>query len=342
MHLVDEAQQCRPVGESLGREYLDPGAAVGGDIAGAQIGGKIRDANGPRVQSVAQAVEASGQTGQQGGFQIGISLGGPAGPGSVGGQQTGQSLGRLGQGAGLRPRAQRRELTLELGGGVAALGRRWAVMGVALLTFLATAYLFVEIPKGFFPQEDIGQINVSTEAAEDTSFDAMVKLQTRVAEIFRADPNVATVNSFNGGGGSQNTGRLFINLKPRAERKPMKEVIEGLRGKLREVPGIAVFMRPTQNLQLGGRPSKAQYQYILQSVRADELNEWATKLQDKLGSDPLFRDVTSDAQLRALLTLETAVEKKKLHSILHYDGLPMSAAFVVDGIEKALDKGVAA
>jgi HAE1 family hydrophobic/amphiphilic exporter-1 len=182
----------------------------------------------------------------------------------------------------------------------AALGRRWAVMGVALLTFLATAYLFIEIPKGFFPEEDIGQINVSTEASEDTSFPAMVQLQTRVAEIFRADPNVATVNSFNGGGGSQNTGRLFINLKPRAERKPMKEVIEGLRRKLREVPGIAVFMRPTQNLQLGGRQSKAQYQYILQSVKADELSDWAAKLQEPMRADPMFRDVTSDSQLKGL------------------------------------------
>ena len=182
----------------------------------------------------------------------------------------------------------------------AALGRRWAVMGVALLTFLATAWLFIEIPKGFFPQEDIGQINVSTEAAEDTSFDAMVTLQTRVAEIFGADPNVATVNSFNGGGGSQNTGRLFLNLKPRAERKPMKEVIEGLRRKLREVPGITVYMRPTQNLQLGGRQSKAQYQYILQSVKADELSDWALRLQEPMRADPMFRDVTSDSQLKGL------------------------------------------
>jgi hydrophobic/amphiphilic exporter-1 (mainly G- bacteria), HAE1 family len=182
----------------------------------------------------------------------------------------------------------------------AALGRRWVVMLVALLTFVATAYLFVTIPKGFFPEEDIGQINVSTEASEDTSFPAMVQLQTRVADIFRDDPNVATVNSFNGGGGSLNTGRLFINLKPRAERKPMKEVIEGLRRKLRDVPGIAVFMRPTQNLQLGGRQSKAQYQYILQSVKADELSEWAARLQEPMRADPMFRDVTSDSQLKGL------------------------------------------
>ena len=181
-----------------------------------------------------------------------------------------------------------------------ALTRRWVVMVVALLTFVATAYLFVTIPKGFFPEEDIGQISASTEAAEDTSFPEMVRLQDRAAAIVRDDPNVLAVSSFNGGGGSQNTGRMFILLKPRAERQAMSKVTEGLRRKLREVPGIAVFMRPIQNLQLGGRQSKAQYQYILQSVQAGELNTWASKLQDKLRTDPLFRDVTSDSQLRGL------------------------------------------
>ncbi len=181
-----------------------------------------------------------------------------------------------------------------------ALAHRKSVLLVALLTFIATAWLFVVIPKGFFPEEDIGQIQVSTEAAEDTSFPAMVQLQERAAAIFRNDPNVLAVSSFNGGGGSQNTGRMFITLKPRAERLPMKQVVEGLRRKLREVAGLNVFMRPVQNLQLGGRQSKAQYQYILQSVRADELNDWAQKLQERLRADPMFRDVTSDSQLRAL------------------------------------------
>ena len=181
-----------------------------------------------------------------------------------------------------------------------ALRHRWVVLTVALFTFVLTAWLFVVIPKGFFPEEDIGQISVSTEAAEDTSFPAMVRLQERVAALVRNDPNVAAVSSFNGGGGAQNTGRMFITLKARNQRLPMKQVVEGLRRKLREVAGISVFMRPIQNLQLGGRQSKAQYQYILQSVRADELNDWAGKLQDKLRNDPLFRDVTSDAQLRAL------------------------------------------
>ena len=182
----------------------------------------------------------------------------------------------------------------------AALRHRPFVLVVALLTFVATAWLFVTIPKGFFPEEDIGQITVSTEASEDTSFPEMVRLQERAAQIIRDDANVLAVSSFNGGSGAQNTGRMFVTLKAREGRQPMKQVIEGLRRKLRDVAGIAVFMRPIQNLQLGGRPSKAQYQYILQSVRADELNGWAVKLQEKMRPDPLFRDVTSDSQLRGL------------------------------------------
>ncbi len=181
-----------------------------------------------------------------------------------------------------------------------ALQHRRFVLLVALATFVATAWLFVTIPKGFFPEEDIGQLRLSTEAAEDISFPAMVALQDRAAEIVRADPNVLTVSSFTGGFGSQNTGRMFINLKPRGERAPMKQVVEGLRKKLREVPGLAAYPQPVQNLQLGGRPSKSQFQYILQSVKADALNDWAEKLQDKLRADPLFRDVTSDSQLKGL------------------------------------------
>ena len=181
-----------------------------------------------------------------------------------------------------------------------ALAHRVLVLGVATVTIAATVILAVIIPKGFFPEEDLGQMSVSTEAGEDTSFTAMVQLQERAAEIIRQDPAVAAVNSFNGGSGSQNTGRMFIALKPLGQRPPMKQVVEGLRKKVNAVPGIKIFIRPTQNLQLGGRQSKAQFQYILQSVRADELNSWANKLQDRLRDDPMFRDVTSDAQLRAL------------------------------------------
>ena len=181
-----------------------------------------------------------------------------------------------------------------------ALHHRKLVLAVALATFVATAWLANIIPKGFFPEEDIGQITVSTEAAEDTSFTEMVRLQERAAEIIRKDPNVGAVSSFNGGNNAQNTGRMFVTLKAQNQRQSMKKVIEGLRKKLKEVADINVFMRPVQNLQLGGRQSKAQFQYILQSVKADELNVWASKLQEKLRADPVFRDVTSDAQLRGL------------------------------------------
>ena len=181
-----------------------------------------------------------------------------------------------------------------------ALQYRRVVLMVALLSFIATAYLFIVIPKGFFPQEDIGQINVSTEAAEDISFPAMLALQEQAATILRNDPNVETVASFNGGNGAQNTGRMFVNLKPRDQRATMPEVVDGLRQKLGTVAGINVFLRPTQNLQLGGRQSKSQYQYILQSVESGELNSWADRLQAKLRSDPVFKDVTSDSQLKGL------------------------------------------
>jgi hydrophobic/amphiphilic exporter-1 (mainly G- bacteria), HAE1 family len=181
-----------------------------------------------------------------------------------------------------------------------ALAHRVLILGVATVTIVATVALAMVIPKGFFPEEDLGQISVSTEAGEDTSFTAMVQLQERAAEIIRLDPAVAAVNSFNGGSGAQNTGRMFITLKPLGQRPPMKQVVEGLRKKVNAVPGIKIFFRPTQNLQLGGRQSKAQFQYILQSVRADQLNDWANKLQDRLRNNPMFRDVTSDAQFRAL------------------------------------------
>ena len=185
-----------------------------------------------------------------------------------------------------------------------ALAHRAVIGLLAAGSFALSAWLFVQIPKGFFPEEDIGQIQVTVEAAEDISFDAMMKVQAQVAALFRKDPAVQAVSSFLGGGGSaatQNTGRLFVTLRPRGERAPMKEVVEGLRRKTRGVPGVQVFLRPVQNLQLGGRQSKSRYQYTLQSVSADALNEWAGKLQGRLREDTaLFRDVTSDSQLRGL------------------------------------------
>ncbi|TRZ63889.1 MAG: acriflavine resistance protein B [Rhodocyclaceae bacterium] len=182
-----------------------------------------------------------------------------------------------------------------------ALRHRRGVLVIALLTFIATAWLFVTIPKGFFPEEDIGQIRVTTEAVEDISFYAMAAKQNQVADLFRADPNVDSVASVVGFGGStQNAGRMFVSLKPRGERQNMNAVLEGLRKKFRAVPGIAVYMRPVQNLQLGGKLTKARYQYVLQSVRAEELNDWAIRMMERMSADKAFRDVNSDSQLKGL------------------------------------------
>ncbi|PXW96623.1 HAE1 family hydrophobic/amphiphilic exporter-1 [Sphaerotilus hippei] len=184
-----------------------------------------------------------------------------------------------------------------------ALGHRWWIGALTLATLVLTVLLFQHIPKGFFPEEDIGQIQVTTEASEDISFPAMLAVQNQVAAVFRADPAVLTVGAFFGGGNNastQNTGRLFVTLQPRGQRPPMAEVVDRLRQQLRGIPGVAVYLRPVQNLQIGGRASKSRYQYSLQSVSADALGDWAGRLQARLREDGLFRDVTSDAQQRGL------------------------------------------
>ncbi|MBS0341788.1 MAG: efflux RND transporter permease subunit [Proteobacteria bacterium] len=184
-----------------------------------------------------------------------------------------------------------------------SLKHRALMLLLALGTFVVTGWLAVAMPKGFFPEEDIGQIQITTEAAEDVSFPAMLALQERVAKAISEDPNVRDVSSFVGVGGptaTQNSGRMFVVLKPRSERAPMQQTQESLRKRFREIAGIAVYMQPTQNLRLGGRASKARYQYTLQSVSAGSLNEWAGKLMDRMRADPAFRDVTSDSQNRGL------------------------------------------
>ncbi|MES2015144.1 MAG: efflux RND transporter permease subunit [Pseudomonadota bacterium] len=178
-----------------------------------------------------------------------------------------------------------------------ALAHRTVVLLIALGTLVLTVVLYITIPKGFFPEEDLGQLRMSVEAAEDTSTDAMALLQQKINDIIRADPNVKEVTSFTGGG---NTGRGFIVLKPRGQRSKMPQVVDGLRKATRQVAGISVFFSPVQNLQLGGRPSKSRYQYTLQSVSSDSLNDWANKYLEQLRADPAFRDVTSDSQIRGL------------------------------------------
>ncbi|AQV96125.1 acriflavine resistance protein B [Cupriavidus necator] len=189
------------------------------------------------------------------------------------------------------------------------LAHRRTVLVVAGLTFVLTAVLFVTIPKGFFPEEDIGQIQVNAEGPQDISFDAMAARLRDAAERMRANPAVKSVVVSIGGGPSPaiNTGRMFIELKPLAERPKMPKVVESLRKDVAGIPGLAVYFSPVQNLRLGGRQSKSRYQYTLQSVKAGQLQEFSDRLMAKMRADAVFRDVTSDSQqsgLEAQLTID--------------------------------------
>jgi HAE1 family hydrophobic/amphiphilic exporter-1 len=174
---------------------------------------------------------------------------------------------------------------------------RAVVLGVAIATLVATIGLFIYVPKGFFPTEDIGQIIVRAEAVEDISFPAISELTLRASEVIRANPAVANVIA---SADQTNTGRMFINLKPKGEREPIEKVIEQLRRDTGDIPGMTVYYTPLQNLRVGGRISKARYQYVLKSVGEHDLLENAEKMLVLMRADPTFRDATSDAQLRGL------------------------------------------
>ena len=196
-----------------------------------------------------------------------------------------------------------------------ALKNRKVVLWGAISTFVITVALFMNSPKGFFPEEDIGQILATTEASEDISFRAMLALQDQAAELVNTDPNVASSISVIGGGASSgyNTGRIFIILKPKSDRAKMAKIMEGLRTKFKEIPGLQVYMRPVQNLQLGGKSSKSRYQFTLQSVGFEGVNEWADKLMQKMRADPMFRDVTSDSQMKGL-NVKINIDREKAAS----------------------------
>jgi hydrophobe/amphiphile efflux-1 (HAE1) family protein len=191
-------------------------------------------------------------------------------------------------------------------------GLKWVLrhyvftLGVAGLTLVATIMLYRAVPKGFFPQQDTGIIMGTTDAAQDISFLAMKELQLKVAKVVLDDPAVATLGSFlgaGGGGGTVNNGRMFITLKPRGERDATADqVIARLRRKLAGVVGINLFLQASQDIRVGGRMSRAQFQYALQSGDLDELNRWSTLLLDKLRLNPDLRDVNSDQQTRGLQT----------------------------------------
>ncbi|HEY6401665.1 MAG TPA: efflux RND transporter permease subunit, partial [Blastocatellia bacterium] len=168
------------------------------------------------------------------------------------------------------------------------------------LVLVATIYMFTKIPMGFIPSEDTNQIFGSTEAAQDISFEAMVKHQREVAEIISMDPNVASFMSSVGADGRStgNAGRIFMRLKPRSERKlSSDEVIQELRPKLAAIPGVNVYLQNPPTIRLGGSLSKSLYQFTLQDVDLKELYEWAPKMEERMKQLPGLQDVTSDLQI---------------------------------------------
>jgi HAE1 family hydrophobic/amphiphilic exporter-1 len=180
-----------------------------------------------------------------------------------------------------------------------------------LLVFFATlalsVYLFVIIPKGFFPQQDNGLITATSEAGQDISFAAMKQRQEELGKIVMADPDVASVAMAIGGSGrAGNNGNLFITLKPRNERKASaQQIIARLRPKLDKVEGARLFMQAAQDVRLGGRPTRTQFEFTLQDANLAELNEWAPKILGKMQTLPELRDVATDQQ-----TMGTTLELK--------------------------------
>jgi multidrug efflux pump len=184
---------------------------------------------------------------------------------------------------------------------------RWVLRHqfLTLLIFFATVVLNVQmfkmIPKGFFPQQDTGRINGFVQGDQDISFKAITQKMAAFASIVQQDPAVDTVSAFTGGGNGTNTARLFMQLKPKSERKlSADQVIARLRGKLAKIPGAALYLQAVQDVNVGGRFSGAQYQYTLQGDDLNELTHWAPILMEQMRKIPELRDVNSDQQLKGL------------------------------------------
>ncbi len=172
-----------------------------------------------------------------------------------------------------------------------------ATLAVFLLTVAASVLLYIEIPKGFFPQQDTGIITGLSDGPQDISFDEMVRRQHALLEVVARDPDIESYGTGLGGTRPVNNGFVVIGLKPRDQRSSSADqIINRLRPQLAKVSGATLFLQATQDLNVGGRTSRTQYQYTLQDSNIDELNEWAPKLLAELKKLPMLRDVASDQQ----------------------------------------------
>jgi multidrug efflux pump len=190
------------------------------------------------------------------------------------------------------------------------LQRQQATLLVTFATIAATLVLYIVAPKGFLPLQDTASITAVTEAGADVSFAEMEKRQAIVADIIKSDSDVTGVVSVIGAGSvnpTTNVGRIVVSLLPRGERKAdIVSVIERLKAKLAQVPGMTVYFQPVQDIQISTRSSRSQYQYTLTATNAD-VTMWSNKLVQELRRNPLFRDVSSEAEeggLRAALDVD--------------------------------------
>jgi len=181
------------------------------------------------------------------------------------------------------------------------LRNQFPMLLLTLLTMFLSASLYVSTPKGFFPQQDVGRIVGFIQADQDVSFTSMRDKVKAFADVVRQDPAVDALTAFTGGGGGNNSGRFFAQLKPLSVRKiSADEVIERLRPKLEQIPGASLFLQAVQDINVGGRFGGAQYQYTLQADRLSDLIEWAPRLLERIAKIPELRDVNTDQQLSGL------------------------------------------
>jgi HAE1 family hydrophobic/amphiphilic exporter-1 len=194
-----------------------------------------------------------------------------------------------------------------------ALQHRFVTLMIFLATLATTIVLFVAIPKGFFPQQDTGLITAQSEAAQDISFAKMEQVQAELGAIVQHDPDVASIAMALGGsnGNAINTGRMFITLKPREQRSAnAQQIIARLRPQIDKVQGAKLFMQVLQDVRMGGRPSRTQYQFTIQDPEIAELSAAAPRVLAKLQSLPMLRDVASDQETTGS-TLTLTVDRDK-------------------------------
>jgi multidrug efflux pump len=181
------------------------------------------------------------------------------------------------------------------------LRHQFLILIITMATVVVNGYLFYRTPKGFFPQQDTGRFSGLIQGDQDLSFAAMSQKMRQFVDIVLSDPAVDTVTSFAGGGAGGSTARMFGQLKPQSERKAtIDQVIARIRAKTSKIPGAALYLQATQDLNVGGRFSGAQYQYTLQADNLADLTHWAPIIMGRMQRIPELRDVNSDQQMHGL------------------------------------------